>query len=146
MGIAMMLAGVASLSANDALAKTLVADYPPLQILFLRNIIALPFAILLTLRMGGPAALRSYRPAAHLVRGVLWISAGGILDLGGGTPLDLGGSLLNFGEGTWEGRSFLPAFKHYCFAEKTDRCKNCLWVPCREPASDSESSDNGDGD
>ncbi|MGR3804418.1 DMT family transporter [Marinibacterium profundimaris] len=74
-GIAMMLAGVASLSANDALAKTLVADYPPLQILFLRNIIALPFAILLTLRMGGPAALRSYRPAAHLVRGVLWISA-----------------------------------------------------------------------
>nr|WP_233152141.1 DMT family transporter [Marinibacterium profundimaris] len=71
----MMLAGVASLSANDALAKTLVADYPPLQILFLRNIIALPFAILLTLRMGGPAALRSYRPAAHLVRGVLWISA-----------------------------------------------------------------------
>ncbi|WP_300436563.1 DMT family transporter [uncultured Mameliella sp.] len=74
-GIVLMSVGVASLSANDALAKFLVADYSPLQILFLRNVIALPFAILLTLKMGGVKALRSGRPAAHLVRGALWIAA-----------------------------------------------------------------------
>ena len=74
-GIALMCAGVACLSANDAFAKFLVADYSPMQILFLRNVIALPFAIMLTLRMGGPEALRSRRPAAHVLRGTLWIVA-----------------------------------------------------------------------
>lgn len=74
-GIVMMCVGVACLSTNDALAKFLVAEYSPLQILFLRNIIALPFAILLTLKMDGPGALRSRRPVAHLLRGILWIAA-----------------------------------------------------------------------
>jgi drug/metabolite transporter (DMT)-like permease len=74
-GIVMMCAGVACLSANDAFAKLLVADYSPLQILFLRNVIALPFAILLTVKMGGLGALRSRRPSAHLLRGFLWIVA-----------------------------------------------------------------------
>ncbi|SER66024.1 Permease of the drug/metabolite transporter (DMT) superfamily [Tranquillimonas rosea] len=74
-GVAMMCAGVACLSVNDALAKLLVTTYSPLQILFLRNLIALPVAIGLALTMGGPAALRSHRPAAHLVRGGLWIAA-----------------------------------------------------------------------
>lgn len=74
-GIVMMCAGVACLSANDALAKYLVAAYSPLQILFLRNIIALPFAIVLTVVMSGRGALRSPRPAAHFLRGFLWIVA-----------------------------------------------------------------------
>ncbi len=74
-GIVMMTVGVACLSVNDALAKFLVADYSPLQILFLRNVIALPFAVLLTVKMGGLTALRSSRPAAHLLRGLLWIAA-----------------------------------------------------------------------
>ncbi len=74
-GITLMCVGVACLCVNDALAKFLVADYSPLQILFLRNVIALPFAIALTVKMGGRSALRSSRPAAHLVRGVLWIGA-----------------------------------------------------------------------
>ncbi|SDY81426.1 DMT family transporter [Citreimonas salinaria] len=74
-GILMMCAGVACLSVNDAIGKTLAADYSPVQILFLRNVIALPVAILIALRMGGTAALRSYRPAAHLVRAVLWLCA-----------------------------------------------------------------------
>ena len=73
-GIVLMLAGVMCLCGNDTFAKILTERYSPLQILFMRNIIALPFALLLTLRMGGPAALRSYRPAAHLLRGVLWIA------------------------------------------------------------------------
>ncbi|PWW01989.1 EamA domain-containing membrane protein RarD [Hoeflea marina] len=74
-GIVLMCAGVASLCVNDAIAKTLTAGYSPIQILFLRNLIALPFAILIAHRMGGTAALRSHRPLAHLARGGLWIGA-----------------------------------------------------------------------
>ena len=46
-GIVLMCVGVASLCVNDALAKTLTAHYSPFQIQFLRNLIALPFAILI---------------------------------------------------------------------------------------------------
>lgn len=74
-GVMLMFAGVASLSINDAFAKALTAHYSPLQILFLRNVIALPFAFIVALKMGGAGALRSYRPSAHLLRGVLWICA-----------------------------------------------------------------------
>ncbi|MBU1278312.1 MAG: DMT family transporter [Alphaproteobacteria bacterium] len=74
-GILLMIAGVACLSANDAIAKALTADYSPLQILFLRNVIALPFTVVIALLMGGPSALRSHRPVAHLLRGALWVSA-----------------------------------------------------------------------
>ncbi|MDP2120906.1 MAG: DMT family transporter [Hoeflea sp.] len=74
-GIILMCLGVAFLCVNDALAKTLTATYSPFQIQFLRNLIALPFAILIAYRMGGPAALRSHRPLAHLMRGGLWVGA-----------------------------------------------------------------------
>lgn len=71
----MICVGVAALSVNDAIAKLLTAHYLPLQILFLRNVIALPFALLIAWRMGGRRALRSFRPAMHLLRGALWICA-----------------------------------------------------------------------
>lgn len=74
-GVLMMCVGVACLSVNDAIAKALTERYSPIQILFLRNLIAFPFAVLIAYRMGGAGALRSYRPAAHLLRGVLWIVA-----------------------------------------------------------------------
>jgi drug/metabolite transporter (DMT)-like permease len=74
-GMLMMCLGVACLCINDALAKTLASTYSPFQILFLRNLIALPFAILIAVRLGGPAALHSHRPIAHLLRGVLWLCA-----------------------------------------------------------------------
>ncbi len=74
-GIALMCAGVACLCVNDAIGKTLTANYSPLQILFLRNAIALPVAALVALRLGGARALRSHRPAAHLLRGALWLCA-----------------------------------------------------------------------
>ena len=70
-----MCVGVACLCVNDALAKTLTVNYSPLQIQFLRNLIALPFAILIAWKMGGAAALRSHRPLAHLMRGALWVGA-----------------------------------------------------------------------
>jgi drug/metabolite transporter (DMT)-like permease len=74
-GILMMCVGVAFLSVNDAFAKALTEHYSPIQILFLRNLIALPVVVLITLKIGGPSALISYRPAAHLVRGVIWLGA-----------------------------------------------------------------------
>jgi len=74
-GIILMLVGVACLTVNDAFAKALTADYTPVQVLFMRNAIALPFAILIVLKMGGRSALRSTKPLAHLLRGVLWLSA-----------------------------------------------------------------------
>ncbi|WP_417434068.1 DMT family transporter [Hoeflea sp.] len=74
-GIILMCVGVACLCVNDALAKTLTAHYSPFQIQFLRNLIALPFAILIAHRIGGTAALRSHRPLAHLMRGGLWVGA-----------------------------------------------------------------------
>ncbi len=70
-----MCAGVGCLSVNDAIAKTLTADYSAIQILFLRNLIALPLACLIAIRFGGTGALRSRRPMAHLIRGLIWIAA-----------------------------------------------------------------------
>ncbi|TMV93333.1 DMT family transporter [Thioclava sp. BHET1] len=70
-----MCLGVACLSANDAIAKTLTSGYSPLQILFLRNVIALPATIAIALIMEGRSALRSHRPLAHLLRGALWVAA-----------------------------------------------------------------------
>ncbi len=74
-GVLMMCAGIALLTTNDAIAKALTDRYSPLQIIFLRNIMALPVALAITLKMGGRSALRSYRPSAHLFRGMLWIGA-----------------------------------------------------------------------
>ncbi|WP_231119341.1 DMT family transporter [Rhodovulum sp. MB263] len=74
-GIAAMCAGVACLCLNDAFAKALTAGYSPLQILFLRSLIALPFAAAIALRAGGARALISHRPRAHLARGGLQVAA-----------------------------------------------------------------------
>lgn len=74
-GVALMALGVACLSVNDAIAKILSADYSPLQVLFLRNAIALPFAVVIVLRMQGAVALRSRRPMAHLLRAAIWLCA-----------------------------------------------------------------------
>ncbi|WP_417813469.1 DMT family transporter [Thalassospira alkalitolerans] len=74
-GIVLMCIGVAALCINDALAKTLMDYYSPIQIIFLRNVIALPFAVILALKMGGTHALRSHRIGVHFLRGFIWITA-----------------------------------------------------------------------
>lgn len=74
-GIALMVVAIFCLSVNDALAKQLTGFYPPVQVLFLRNLIALPFAIAIAWKLGGRSALHSYRPLTHLVRGVIWLIA-----------------------------------------------------------------------
>lgn len=74
-GIAMMAAGIACLSVSDAFGKALTASYLPIQILFIRNLIALPIVVGIAWRMGGRAALRTRKPLAHLARGVIWVAA-----------------------------------------------------------------------
>lgn len=70
-----MCVGVACLSTNDALAKALSEHYSPMQILFLRNFIALPVALGLVLKIHGPYGLRSATPWLHSFRGVVWVMA-----------------------------------------------------------------------
>lgn len=75
-GIALMALGVCALSINDAFAKALTGrGYLPIQILFIRNLIALPIAAAIAWRMGGAAALRTRKPLPHLVRGAIWVAA-----------------------------------------------------------------------
>ncbi|MBY5533726.1 DMT family transporter [Rhizobium leguminosarum] len=75
MGILMMCAGVICLSVSDAIAKYLTPTYSPFQIIFLRNIIPLPLAVIVAVGAGGAGAVRSFSPATHLLRGVLWLAA-----------------------------------------------------------------------
>lgn len=75
LGTMIMCIGVACLSANDALAKVLAEDYSPMQILFLRNVLALPVALLLALILQGKGALRTSKPLVHLLRGIFWVLA-----------------------------------------------------------------------
>ncbi|MFX0546246.1 DMT family transporter [Roseovarius sp. S1116L3] len=74
-GIVLMCVGIACLAINDTIAKLLTDRYSPVQILFLRNLIALPPALAIAMTMGGKVALRSHRPMAHLLRGSVWTCA-----------------------------------------------------------------------
>ncbi|MEM8569985.1 MAG: DMT family transporter [Pseudomonadota bacterium] len=74
-GILCMSAGIFFLCLNDAMAKSLTERYSPVQILFIRNIVALPFALAITIRFAGRPAILSKRPGVHLLRGALWILA-----------------------------------------------------------------------
>ncbi|WCN15070.1 EamA family transporter [Marinomonas mediterranea] len=73
--ILMMCTGVACLSINDAFAKVLMEHYSAIQILFVRTVLAFPFALFLAFYTGGASALRSHKPAVHVVRSLLWIAA-----------------------------------------------------------------------
>ncbi|WP_274423788.1 DMT family transporter [Chelativorans sp. YIM 93263] len=74
--IATICFGVFCLVLNDALAKWLTAHYGPLQIIFLRNLFALPMITVIALSLGGRASLRSSHMAVHAMRGLLMVVAG----------------------------------------------------------------------
>jgi len=59
------------LAVSDALAKYLGGVYAPVQILFLRALIALPVVLFLTRTLGGRRALRSAYLPIHLLRGAI---------------------------------------------------------------------------
>jgi len=72
-GVVLMLLAVTFFSMGDAGAKWLSADYPVLQVVFLRSIAALlPLGFYLWLR-AGMGSLRTRHPAKHLLRSLLGI-------------------------------------------------------------------------
>lgn len=71
LAILAICAGVAFLVANDAVAKVLTDRYPPIQIVFLRNLIAVPIIAALILAMFGRQAMRSNHLPLHALRGML---------------------------------------------------------------------------
>ncbi|ANY16268.1 DMT family transporter [Bordetella pseudohinzii] len=70
-GIACVVAGIFCLTLSDAQAKWLGAHYAPIQILFLRALIASPFVLLLAVGLGGRRSLRTRHPGIHLLRGAI---------------------------------------------------------------------------
>ncbi|MBR8657205.1 DMT family transporter [Achromobacter sp. Marseille-Q0513] len=70
-GIACVMAGIFFLTLSDANAKWLGASYHPLQILFLRALIALPVVTALALWLGGRRVLRTGHLRLHLARGAI---------------------------------------------------------------------------
>ncbi|WP_247653688.1 DMT family transporter [Labrenzia sp. PHM005] len=74
-GLFLICLGIGSLSISDAIAKELTGGYPVLEILFLRNLIALPIVVLLVWKLAGPSALVSRQPVAHFLRGIVWVLA-----------------------------------------------------------------------
>jgi drug/metabolite transporter (DMT)-like permease len=67
--------GIFCLVVNDAMAKWLTAHYGPLQIIFLRNLLALPMIAAILLAVGGTAALRTTHLRVHAWRGLLMVAA-----------------------------------------------------------------------
>ena len=70
-----MCAGVVILVMNDATVKWLVVRYDPMQILFVRSLIALPIAVALVCLIDSPQGLRSARLPIHVLRGALGVGA-----------------------------------------------------------------------
>ncbi|MBK5925907.1 DMT family transporter [Rhodobaculum claviforme] len=72
-GILTICAGVAFLVCNDAIAKILTDRYDPVQIIFLRNLIAVPMIVALVLALRGSHALRTRHLWVHALRGGLML-------------------------------------------------------------------------
>lgn len=92
--IAVMCIGVSCLSVSDALAKWLIVNYGPMQIIFLRSIVALPIVGAFILARSGRRALATSHLRIHALRGVLSVGAAyaffnalGILPLAEATSL-----------------------------------------------------------
>jgi len=72
-GALLMLLAVTFFSMGDAGAKWLSADYPVLQVVFLRSIVAMLPLLVYLAASSGPGALRTRHPAKHLLRSLLGI-------------------------------------------------------------------------
>lgn len=72
-GILTICVGVAFLVLNDAIAKLLTERYDPVQIIFLRNLIAVPMIASVVLLLRGSHALRTRHLGLHALRGLLML-------------------------------------------------------------------------
>lgn len=75
LAILTICAGVAFLVMNDAAAKLLTDRYAPIQIVFLRNLIAVPIIATGIALVFGRAGLRTRHMRLHAVRGLLMVVA-----------------------------------------------------------------------
>ena len=73
--IACMLVGSAVLTLNDALIKSLAADYPTGQLLFIRGVFVWPWILVFAMRRGGLSSLRINNVSGQFLRGVLVIAS-----------------------------------------------------------------------
>lgn len=73
LAIATICLGVACLVTNDALAKLLTDRYSPIQIVFLRNVIAVPLIAGVILGWLGRGGLRSQHLRLHAMRGAIMV-------------------------------------------------------------------------
>lgn len=78
-GIPTICAGVAFVVLNDALAKVLTERYDPMQIILLRNVIALPMIASAILLVRGRSALRSNHVQLHAFRALVIMLAAYLL-------------------------------------------------------------------
>lgn len=70
-GILCIIAGIFFLTLSDSFAKWLGAYYAPIQLLFLRGLLALPVVCALVLMQGGRRALRTQHFDVHMLRGAI---------------------------------------------------------------------------
>ncbi len=82
LAIAVMCIGIFCLVLNDAMAKWLTVHYAPIQIIFMRNLLALPMVAAAAVWIGGPAALTTRQLRIHALRGLLLVGAGYCFFLG----------------------------------------------------------------
>jgi len=74
-GIVLILVANLLFAGMDAVSKTLIADYPVTQILWVRYAFFAAFATALSLRSSGPiAGFRSRRPGLNLIRAVILLA------------------------------------------------------------------------
>ncbi|MCC5958468.1 MAG: DMT family transporter [Rhodobacteraceae bacterium] len=73
LAILTICAGVAFLVANDAVAKLLTDRYAPIQIVFLRNLIAVPIIAAVIMLAFGKATLHTNHLRLHALRGALMV-------------------------------------------------------------------------
>lgn len=70
-GILCVIGGILCLTLSDSLAKWLGDHYAPIQLLFMRGLIALPIVCVLVLAIGGRRALRTSYFGLHMLRGAI---------------------------------------------------------------------------
>ncbi len=95
-----MLVAVVLFSCMDALIKYASEDYPTGQIIFFRNLFAFVPVIYFLRQAGGLSALRTRRPRDHILRGIVGVTAMGLvftafklLPLGEAVALTLSGPI-----------------------------------------------------
>lgn len=71
LGISCITAGIFCLTISDSLAKWLGATYSPIQLLFLRGLLATPLLIVLIVTLSGRTALRTRHLNIHALRGLI---------------------------------------------------------------------------